>query len=236
MNGESPVRRKGFTLIELLVVIAIIAILAAILFPVFAKARQRAQQTTCTNNLRQIGLALANYATDNDGIMPPTWWGDPPPNSPLGWETNVLRYTTTRDIFRCPTTKYAHSYTRNEWAGEAKEDSKGDPTRIIHVSELPIYVKSLAGWNHDLTISTDCDRSNDGQYVYGDSEDTTIRNVSLTSGAGASYWSRFPGPHGGRTTIVFLDGHVGAFGAWDSSKMTFWYGNRRDVVHRQMIY
>jgi prepilin-type N-terminal cleavage/methylation domain len=63
-------RRHGFTLIELLVVIAIIAILAAILFPVFAQAREKARQTMCTSNLRNIGMAFLMYATDYDGKFP----------------------------------------------------------------------------------------------------------------------------------------------------------------------
>ena len=63
-------RKRGFTLIELLVVIAIIAILAAILFPVFAKAREKARQTSCLSNLRQIGTAILSYAQDNDEQYP----------------------------------------------------------------------------------------------------------------------------------------------------------------------
>ena len=62
--------RRGFTLIELLVVIAIIAILAAILFPVFAKAREKARQASCQSNLKQIGLALAQYTSDYDSVYP----------------------------------------------------------------------------------------------------------------------------------------------------------------------
>ena len=62
---------KGFTLIELLVVIAIIAILAAILFPVFAQAREKARQITCASNLKQIGLATVQYCIDDDNLLPP---------------------------------------------------------------------------------------------------------------------------------------------------------------------
>lgn len=68
-------RRQGFTLIELLVVIAIIAVLAAILFPVFARAREKARATTCLSNLKQLGLAMNMYCQDYDGKFP--WGVDP---------------------------------------------------------------------------------------------------------------------------------------------------------------
>src|SRR6266536_4639298 len=66
----APPRRSGFTLIELLVVIAIIAILAALLFPVFARAREQARKTTCLSNLKQIGAGMLMYAQDYDETLP----------------------------------------------------------------------------------------------------------------------------------------------------------------------
>jgi len=71
MPSHGRTVRRGFTLIELLVVIAIIAILAAILFPVFSRARAKARQATCMSNLRQIGLAATQYANDYDENLPP---------------------------------------------------------------------------------------------------------------------------------------------------------------------
>ena len=70
-------RKRGFTLIELLVVIGIIAILAAILFPVFAQAREKARQATCLSNLKQIGTALMMYTQDYDEILPTQSVGSP---------------------------------------------------------------------------------------------------------------------------------------------------------------
>src|SRR5579875_248996 len=83
-------KRYGFTLIELLVVIAIIAILAAILFPVFAQAREKARQTTCLNNEKQIGLAFMMYAQDNDEAFPMTAGY----NTPL-WTQTINTYVKT---------------------------------------------------------------------------------------------------------------------------------------------
>lgn len=97
-------RRSGFTLIELLVVIAIIAILAAILFPVFARAREKARQTSCLSNLKQIGLGCIMYAQDYDERLPGSYQKDGQADDwPLHkWGASVVPYVKNSQIFVCP--------------------------------------------------------------------------------------------------------------------------------------
>ncbi len=90
--------RKGFTLIELLVVIAIIAILAAILFPVFARARARAQQNNCLSNVKQLQLGLIMYASDNDNRYPLDSVGSPA----MFWQSTLIPYVKNTQIYVCP--------------------------------------------------------------------------------------------------------------------------------------
>jgi prepilin-type N-terminal cleavage/methylation domain-containing protein/prepilin-type processing-associated H-X9-DG protein len=94
-------KRTGFTLIELLVVIAIIAILAAILFPVFAKAREKARQTSCNSNVRQNLTALHGYASDNDDRLGASYWV----GTRYGPGAALQPYTKNMQIWRCPSNK-----------------------------------------------------------------------------------------------------------------------------------
>ncbi len=128
-------RTRGFTLIELLVVIAIIAILAAILFPVFAKAREKARQTSCLSNMRQLGTGLLSYVQDYDGRYPdsrvmPTYagqpagylggwhiteygirkWYDGNQTQLWGWPMVVSPYVKNAQIFNCPSDSEAERW------------------------------------------------------------------------------------------------------------------------------
>lgn len=106
--------RKGFTLIELLVVIAIIAILAAILFPVFAQAKEAAKKSACISNLKQMGTAFALYLSDYDDALPDRrdlkdslgyrpWTTWPPSDPRSGWAVLVLKpYGPVQGVWRCP--------------------------------------------------------------------------------------------------------------------------------------
>jgi len=109
-------KRKGFTLIELLVVIAIIAILAAILFPVFAQAREKARAITCESNMKQLGLAVLMYVQDSDENFPQGYhgessaacgnfgsgWCPAATGAPEHWVAMVAPYTKSFGIFGCP--------------------------------------------------------------------------------------------------------------------------------------
>ncbi len=101
-----PLARRGFTLIELLVVIAIIAIIAAILFPVFAQAREKARETVCISNTRQIGLQVRMYVQDYDEVLPIFYAYNslPPADAPghKGVELLILPYGKNKELFKCP--------------------------------------------------------------------------------------------------------------------------------------
>ena len=111
-RGNSRRIAKGFTLIELLVVIAIISLLAAILFPVFSRARENARRSTCMSNMKQLGLGIMQYSQDSDGILPNRWedtytgTGDAGTGNPDGldqnWTDMIYPYVKNSQIYTCP--------------------------------------------------------------------------------------------------------------------------------------
>ena len=94
--------RRAFTLIELLVVIAIIAILAAILFPAFARARENARRSSCQSNLKQIGIGMLSYAQDYDETMLIDSYGWNGTYNVGDWMHTIQPYTKSYQVFKCP--------------------------------------------------------------------------------------------------------------------------------------
>lgn len=138
-------RRAGFTLIELLVVIAIIAILAAILFPVFAQAKAKAKQIQCISNCRQLGMALMLYANDNDDYImnrpDNNWpWADPADGGWLCWYDFIKKYTTTDGLQKCP--NYSGPFPVPDYWGV---DRKMNSTYAISYDIIGEYLDGLKG-------------------------------------------------------------------------------------------
>jgi prepilin-type N-terminal cleavage/methylation domain-containing protein/prepilin-type processing-associated H-X9-DG protein len=164
-------RRNGFTLIELLVVIAIIAILAAILFPVFAKAREKARQTSCLSNIKQISLGIIQYAQDYDETMVANAVAVYSYTSPDGTPINIVPsaamlwmyltypYVKNVQIYACPSyadkwspTVYDGScgYGKNTFLGNRSLAEIDDPVSTVLIDDCNYY---LADWD----IAADAD-------------------------------------------------------------------------------
>ncbi len=138
--------RKGFTLIELLVVIAIIAILAAILFPVFARARENARRTSCQSNLKQIGLGWMQYAQDYDELIVNYSSNGASGGNAVSWTAVLQPYLKSRQIFTCPSnSSNSVGYTMN--AELARGAGNTSPTRslaaIPDVVATPVFIDAV---------------------------------------------------------------------------------------------
>lgn len=209
--------QQGFTLIELLVVIAIIAILAAILFPIFSAARDAARKTTCLNHLSQIGRGLKAYTTDWGGYSVPagSWAAR---NATNAWATRIMRYIGDEpNVYICPDTKDNNqmSYSMN-WKTTAPWESgsyatdllsgnlsmAANPAKLIWVFEI---------WPNRGVLNGDWDPTNE----------TQDDNQVVMNGSACVFWMQFPGPHAKGLNILFSDCHVVFAKGFNKQSMSF---------------
>jgi prepilin-type N-terminal cleavage/methylation domain-containing protein/prepilin-type processing-associated H-X9-DG protein len=136
MNTSLSRKNRGFTLIELLVVIAIIAILAAILFPVFARARENARRASCQSNLKQITLGWIQYTQDHDEFVVPFTSTGATGGIAHFWTSALQPYLKSTQIYTCPSKSRSNvSYTYNN---EVARASQTTPVGPRHIASIPL--------------------------------------------------------------------------------------------------
>jgi len=226
----------GFTLIELLVVIDIIAILAAILFPVFAKVREKARQTSCASNQKQIGLAIMQYVQDFDETYPK---GHNWSNRISGWAGQIYPYIKSAAVFTCPSDGGAKSWSYIYNGNILKNAAQGDtntpavladfnsPSKTILIAEGTSH--ETAWWGQvDISDMNPDDQASDlwksgySMSGFGGGLDYDPYNGSVCCGQekyatgylpgiGNSYkgdYDSSTGRHTDGANYIFSDGHV----------------------------
>lgn len=186
--------RTGFTLIELLVVIAIIAILAAILFPVFAQVREKARTTSCASNLKQLGTAFELYIQDYDSKLPPLIQIHFIPNDNHFSKALLRPYIKNEGIFKCPSDHGSKAY----WESSA-------------VRRQPFHIRYRCSYQNRTDLYPD---TKPVSYFRRPAETEMLRDsiawhwaqVKETSGPGQGSYDHEDSRNG--LNFLFLDGHV----------------------------
>jgi prepilin-type N-terminal cleavage/methylation domain-containing protein/prepilin-type processing-associated H-X9-DG protein len=223
-ENKNPAR--AFTLIELLVVIAIIAILAAMLLPTLATAKQRAWTTSCTSNLRQIGLGMKMYADDNNEFYPESgnviYWGtnDPVTQKP-SWMEQIISYVGSTNAYNCPGNvqlpvnmqgpfDYFNgdraAFIVNDTDSSVKNSSILFPTAFV-LSGDTCGIPNVSGGGSFNTL--DADKDDYTQNCVG----------GATNGTPFELWQ----VHSLGQNILFADGHTHWYKGYNADEMTFRY-------------
>lgn len=212
MSKDTPNKKSviAFTLIELLVVIAIIAILAAILFPVFARARENARRSSCQSNMKQIGLGILQYVQDYDERFPLAV--NPAGSIPVGWADEIQPYVKSIQLYQCP----SDTATQN---AAPDQDGYSDywynavlsrPTNTTGNSNVSVSVAAVA--NAALTIMNG-DGEGDGRAYYrcagsSTANSTTLANPIASGTQGLALTAEIVNRHLEGSVFSFVDGHV----------------------------
>jgi prepilin-type N-terminal cleavage/methylation domain-containing protein/prepilin-type processing-associated H-X9-DG protein len=206
--------QTGFTLIELLVVIAIIAILAAILFPVFAQARDKARQATCLSNEKQIGTAAMMYVQDYDEYYPVRYGATPAPGArQMTWKDMLAPYLKNTGVYKCPSNPAARNVDANGFypAGYSMYLPNG-VAALVSGATYPPSVASIDRPSESLIIVETSWRWPDVGPWLGYAEPAP-NDTNMTPGP--SSWNS--GHNKKKGNIIYMDGHA----KWRALRDTF---------------
>jgi prepilin-type N-terminal cleavage/methylation domain-containing protein len=242
MNKEIMKQRKaksrrstGFTLIEILIVVAIIGLLAAILFPVFSRARENTRRASCQSNLKQVGLALLQYTQDYDERFPMGTIVEPSPYLGRGWAGQIMPYLKSVGILRCPSdpTSYTTagrvpiSYAYNVGIVRTGINPSGDVFRFYPLPAFTAPARTVLCFEVQRgRFQTDDDPESsspvgNGVNLFGDGFGNGDTNLHYATGAlkntnvdhqnnnvQMSSGAYFPGAHFDGSNYLAADGHV----------------------------
>jgi prepilin-type N-terminal cleavage/methylation domain-containing protein/prepilin-type processing-associated H-X9-DG protein len=204
-------RRKGFTLIELLVVIAIIAILAAILFPVFARAREKARQSSCLSNIKQISLGALMYAQDYDEAVPESLDRD----QHSYWFEKIMPYVMNEQVFVCPSTTSTSMTGWNYGLVNQTSGYRGSTRTFTHPDGHSVAGRATPIMLAEVRAPAETAYISDAQYYVTDIGFWTHGGSPYPQVGGAYYW--VDGRHNQGANVGFYDGHA----KWLSSTSPF---------------
>jgi len=213
-------QKAAFTLIELLVVIAIISILAAILFPVFARARENARRTSCLSNLKQLGLGVMMYAQDYDEQLPPRFssnMGAGGSSCPTGYSGGCYwvieapgrkmllePYLKNQQITVCPSRQADANVNLPDYAYNRYLDASLNPITALAAIELPA---EMILFEDDTYQSRTVYYPSQGRQTWGANYNTVPRTLPVQSDIDSGKWQPF-GRHLDGVNIAFMDGHA----------------------------